>query len=62
MATYGGRFTLTVKKKLGRKEGSKYRRDITILKKGRFTQSEIAKKLGISLSTVKRHWNNGIIG
>ncbi|EAX8436256.1 winged helix-turn-helix transcriptional regulator, partial [Salmonella enterica] len=26
------------------------------------TQSEIAKKLGISLSTVKRHWNNGIIG
>ncbi|ECM3912991.1 winged helix-turn-helix transcriptional regulator, partial [Salmonella enterica subsp. enterica serovar Typhimurium var. 5-] len=24
--------------------------------------SEIAKKLGISLSTVKRHWNNGIIG
>lgn len=51
-----------VKKKLGRKEGSKYRRDITILKKGRFTQAEIAKKLGISLSTVKRHWNNGIIG
>ena len=51
-----------VKKKLGRKEGSKYRRDITILKKGGFTQAEIAKKLSISLSTVKRHWNNGIIG
>ncbi|EBK2137910.1 recombinase family protein, partial [Salmonella enterica subsp. enterica serovar Enteritidis] len=24
--------------------------------------AEIAKKLSISLSTVKRHWNNGIIG
>lgn len=51
-----------IKKKLGRKEGSKYRSDITKLKSGRFTQDETAKKLGISLSTVKRHWNNGIIG
>lgn len=51
-----------VKKKLGRKEGSKYRSDITRLKSGRFTQTETAKRLGISLSTVKRHWNNGIIG
>ncbi|BEN17842.1 hypothetical protein SMKC004_36370 [Serratia marcescens] len=51
-----------IKKKLGRKEGSNYRSDIAKLKSGRFTQAETAKKLGISLSTVKRHWNNGIIG
>lgn len=51
-----------VKNKLGRKEGSKYRIDITKLKLGRFTQAEAAMKLGISLSTVKRHWNNGVIG
>lgn len=51
-----------VKKPLGRKEGSKYRNDITKLKSARYTQAETAKKLGISLATVKRHWNNGIIG
>lgn len=51
-----------VKKPLGRKEGSKYRNDITKLKSARYSQAETAKKLGISLSTVKRHWSNGIIG
>ncbi|HCT3928163.1 TPA: recombinase family protein [Citrobacter koseri] len=51
-----------VKKPLGRKEGSKYRNDITKLKSAGYSQAETAKKLGISLSTVKRHWNNGIIG
>lgn len=51
-----------IKKPLGRKEGSKYRNDITKLKSARYTQAETANKLGISLSTVKRHWNNGVIG
>ena len=39
------------KKILGRPEGSKH-----------YSQSKVAKILGISISTVKRHWDNGIFG
>lgn len=49
------------KVKLGRKEGSKYRRDIFKLKNAGFTQFQTATKIGVSLSTVKRHWRSGII-
>ncbi|EBO9651280.1 recombinase family protein [Salmonella enterica subsp. enterica serovar Berlin] len=52
----------TLKKPLGRKEGSKYKLSIYTLKLKGYKQSQIAQQLGISLSTVKRHWSNRIIG
>jgi len=52
----------TLKKTLGRKEGSKHKLSIYTLKLKGYKQSQIAQQLGISLSTVKRHWSNGIIG
>ena len=51
-----------MKKPLGRKEGSKHKSDIIRLKVAGYAQSKTAKILGISLSTVKRHWKNGVIG
>ncbi|HGH5977230.1 TPA: sigma-70 family RNA polymerase sigma factor [Kluyvera georgiana] len=50
------------KKVLGRPEGSKYFFLIQNEKKKRLSQSKVAKTLGISLSTVKRYWANGIFG
>ncbi|WP_370553638.1 sigma-70 family RNA polymerase sigma factor [Edwardsiella tarda] len=50
------------KKILGRPEGSKYFVLIQNEKKKRLSQSKVAKTLGISLSTVKRYWANGIFG
>ncbi len=50
------------KKMHGRPEGSKYFLMIQNEKKKRYSQSKVAKILGISISTVKRHWNNGIFG
>ncbi|WP_074172182.1 transcriptional regulator [Enterobacter cloacae] len=47
---------------LGRPEGSKYFVLIQNEKKKRLSQSKVAKTLGISLSTVKRYWANGIFG
>ncbi|MCC8457182.1 sigma-70 family RNA polymerase sigma factor [Photorhabdus aegyptia] len=54
--------TRNITNPLGRKEGSKYRIKIEAAKRSGLTQSQTAKKLEISLSTVKRHWSNGIIG
>lgn len=51
-----------ITKQLGRKEGSKYYDDIQIARIKGYTQSQTAKQLGVSTSTVKRHWSNGIIG
>ncbi|EET1434983.1 TPA: winged helix-turn-helix transcriptional regulator [Escherichia coli] len=50
------------KKTPGRTEGSKYFVLIQNEKKKRLSQSKIANILGISLSTVKRYWANGIFG
>ncbi|EBO9672729.1 sigma-70 family RNA polymerase sigma factor [Salmonella enterica subsp. enterica] len=52
----------TLKKPLGRKEGSKHRMNIYTLKLKGYKQAQVARHLNISLSTVKRHWSNGIIG
>lgn len=52
----------TLKKPLGRKEGSKHNLAIYRLKLKGYKQAKVARELGISLSTVKRHWSNGIIG
>ncbi|EOG2870645.1 recombinase family protein [Salmonella enterica] len=52
----------TLKKPLGRKEGSKHKLSIYTLKLKGYKQAQVAKLLNISLSTVKRHWSNGIIG
>ncbi|MHA3510521.1 recombinase family protein [Yersinia enterocolitica] len=51
-----------IKKPLGRKEGSQHKLSIYTLKLKGYKQSEVAKELGVSLSTVKRHWNNEIFG
>ncbi|HAT1608151.1 TPA: recombinase family protein [Raoultella planticola] len=51
-----------IKKPLGRKEGSQYKLSIYTLKLKGYKQSEVARELGVSLSTVKRNWRNGIIG
>lgn len=50
------------KKIIGRPEGSKFFVLIQNEKKKRLSQSKVAKTLGISLSTVKRYWANGIFG
>ena len=47
---------------LGRPEGSKYSHLIQSEKAKHYSQSKVAKILGISISTVKRHWDNGIFG
>ncbi|AYM91578.1 recombinase family protein [Serratia sp. 3ACOL1] len=51
-----------IKKPLGRKEGSQHKLSIYTLKLKGYKQSEVARELGVSLSTVKRHWNNEIFG
>ncbi|KKI44727.1 hypothetical protein XK86_10385 [Hafnia alvei] len=51
-----------IKKPLGRKEGSQHKLNIYTLKLKGYKQSEVARELGVSLSTVKRNWSNGIIG
>lgn len=50
------------KKMQGRPEGSKYSHLIQNEKAKHYSQSKVAKILGISISTVKRHWDNGIFG
>ncbi|EGD9189362.1 sigma-70 family RNA polymerase sigma factor, partial [Escherichia coli] len=45
-----------------RPEGSKYYHLIQSEKAKHYSQSKVAKILGISISTVKRHWDNGIFG
>lgn len=54
--------TRNITRPLGRREGSKYYNDIQTARFRGLTQSQTAKYLRISISTVKRHWNNGIIG
>lgn len=54
--------TRNITKPLGRREGSKHRDRIELAKRRGLTQSQTAKLLEISISTVKRNWNNGIIG
>ncbi|HHL2728792.1 TPA: hypothetical protein ACQ4J9_001407 [Yersinia enterocolitica] len=51
-----------ITKPLGRREGSKYRASIALAKCRGLTQSQTANELEISISTVKRNWNKGIIG
>ncbi|WP_114192234.1 ECF-type sigma factor [Edaphovirga cremea] len=51
-----------ITKPLGRREGSEYREGIELAKCRGLTQSQTAKELEISISTVKRNWNKGIIG
>lgn len=44
--------------RLGRPKGvSKHREAIQALKKANLSQSAVAKRLGVGLATVKRHWN-----
>ncbi|MDA5494110.1 hypothetical protein PGS50_12645 [Yersinia intermedia] len=54
--------TRNITRPLGRREGSKYRESIELAKRRGLTQSQAAKELDISISTVKRNWNSGIIG
>ncbi|AJJ09856.1 ECF sigma factor family protein [Yersinia rohdei] len=54
--------TRNITRPLGRTEGSKYRESIELAKRRGLTQSQTAKELDISISTVKRNWNSGIIG
>ncbi|SQA30334.1 hypothetical protein [Yersinia enterocolitica] len=54
--------TRNITRPLGRREGSKYRESIDLAKRRGLTQSQTAKELDISISTVKRNWNSGIIG
>ncbi|PJD92333.1 transcriptional regulator [Enterobacter hormaechei] len=54
--------TRNIIKPLGRREGSQYRERIELAKRRGLTQSQTAKLLRISISTVKRNWNRGIIG
>ncbi|MGK4088968.1 helix-turn-helix domain-containing protein [Enterobacter hormaechei] len=46
----------------GRPEGSKYSYLIQNEKAKHYSQSKVAKILGISISTVKRYWDDGIFG
>lgn len=50
-----------IKRKPGRKEGSIHSKNIRQLKLQGFSQLQTARKLSISLSTVKRHWDKGIV-
>lgn len=43
-------------KKLGRPVAIQTRADVQELKRQKFTQSQVANKLSLSLPTVKRHW------
>ncbi|MBI6182355.1 hypothetical protein JEQ07_18410 [Serratia proteamaculans] len=54
--------TRNITRPLGRREGSKYRESIELAKRRGLTQSQTAKELDISISTIKRNWNKGIIG
>ncbi|AJI95147.1 hypothetical protein BD65_1429 [Yersinia ruckeri] len=54
--------TRNITKVLGRREGSKYRESIELAKRRGLTQSQTSKELEVSISTVKRNWNKGIIG
>lgn len=51
-----------ITKPLGRKEGSKHYKDIQTARLKGYTQSQTAKQLEVSISTVKRNWSSGIIG
>ena len=48
-------------KKLGRPEAQSTTRDVLELKEQGCSQSETAKKLGIGIATVKRHWNRVMV-
>lgn len=52
--------SLSQNKSLGRPAGSKYKDYIYELRCKGYKQREIANKLKISLSTIKRHWNKDI--
>ncbi len=48
-------------KAAGRPQGSKYYNYIQLAKKRGLTQSQTAKHLCISISTVKRNWDGAVI-
>nr|WP_071602233.1 LuxR C-terminal-related transcriptional regulator [Cronobacter dublinensis] len=50
-----------MKKALGRKKGSKHEMEILKHKLKGQTQIQTAKILGISISTVKRHWKTHLL-
>ena len=43
-------------KKLGRPEAKKTKANVQELKEQKFSQSQVAVKLGLGIATVKRHW------
>lgn len=43
-------------KKLGRPEATKTKASVQELKEQKFSQSQVAAKLGLGIATVKRHW------
>ncbi|WP_444878264.1 recombinase family protein [Citrobacter koseri] len=45
--------------KLGRKEATDTTHKVQELRSEGLSQSKVAKRLGVSVSTVKRHWNKG---
>ena len=45
--------------KLGRKEATDTTQKVQELRSEGLSQSKVAKHLGVSVSTVKRHWNKG---
>ncbi|EPF0049457.1 recombinase family protein [Enterobacter hormaechei] len=45
--------------KLGRKEATDTTQKVQELRSEGLSQSKVAKRLGVSVSTVKRHWNKG---
>ena len=45
--------------KLGRKEATDTTQKVQELRSEGLSQSKVAKRLSISVSTVKRHWNKG---
>jgi len=45
--------------KLGRKEATDTTEKVLELRSEGLSQSKVAKRLGVSVSTVKRHWNKG---
>lgn len=48
-------------KKLGRPAAVETQKNVQELRAQKFTQSQVAAKLGMSLPTVKRHWNIKIL-
>ncbi|MCF2159044.1 recombinase family protein [Escherichia coli] len=45
--------------KLGRKEATDTTQKVQEMRSEGLSQSKVAKRLGVSVSTVKRHWNKG---